>query len=363
MAVVVPFRGCARCIVLGLPPGAFRATRNIGAKAAPSASIHIEPVSHKLGNVIRDQPGGTLDVRTTVRNDGSRTLNIISIQLSCTCTKAFLERDELRPGETTILTARLSLGDSPEPRRSYIVINSNDPKHPRATVEYEWRIVNPLRTSPESAAFGRISPGEIREIELEILFEGLPLCSRCQVVAEADSAPVSAQVRPDKDLNLPLVHRSSDRQFKGRYGQLRVQVRASLEPTDFRHAVLLKVTCGGSERGRLILPVSWSVDPVVTIAPSRLVFGPSRGGAHVSGTIVARSTQKKPFRILRVRCDNNDVPVNAKYDEELSVQHVVLVSPIVPIVPGPWRAVLVIETDHEGARSLQLPVSGVAVSM
>jgi Peptidase C39 family/Protein of unknown function (DUF1573) len=322
------------------------------------ASIQLDPDFRDLGDIVRGSPGETLEVTTGLRNVGTGVLQIKSVLLSCPCVKASVDNSEMKPGERAVLTTLLDPGDSSEPRSAQVIIESNDPGHPRSAVQFAWRAVNPLATHPRDFDFGQMRPGESRIIESEIRSNGLALCRQCGLFAETASPLVHPAVVAADGHDLPTEHTRAEPTLTRTLGSLRVGVNAGVDPTRARDYILLRVRCRTEERGRLAIPVTWSVAPIVSIAPSRLSFGLSRPGDPVRGRCVIRSVQQSAFRVLKVECRWTDGLCKTNYAVSPSPTHTLDITATPSKEPGPWRASLLIQTDHPGAESLELPVSG-----
>ena len=323
-------------------------------------SIEIELVVHRLGDVPRQRPGTTLDVKTALRNGGGGTLTISSIGTNCSCTKVSLERDKLGAGETTQLVTTLNLGDSYDHRQAYLAIESNDAVNPRSTILFEWRAINPLRVDPDVGSGKRLKPGQAAEFQADLFLKGNGLCRRCRILGTPDSALISTEFSAENRGELPEHHTMVKGDSETKIGSFLFRIRGSEDPSTFQHSILFQILCDGQERGRLLWPISWTVSPAVEFVPSRIYLGLAQGGERLSRQIHARSNENRAFKILRVGSASNDLQVDARFGKESRADHPIDITLSLPTnVSGPWRVLLHVETDHEGARHLELPLSAV----
>jgi hypothetical protein len=346
----------------GCTPVAGHSERGQPPPSAAPPSIQVDPDIHRIGDVLRERPGATLDLKTTVRNRGGGTLIISSIGTSCGCTKVHIDRDKLGPGETSKLTARLELGDSTEYRRAYLTLDSNDVARPRSTVHFEWRAKNPLRAAPETGFGKELSPGQEATFQVDLFLKGVSLCKECQVLAAPDSTLLSAESLAGDRGGLPDSHDNKSGS-EAKIGSFLIRIRGGEDSSLFHQNILYRILCNGEERARLIWPVSWSVRPVVELAPSRVYLGLRRPRERISSQVRVKSSENRPFRILSVRPAVGGLPVHARFRRETLVDHPLEITVTLPgHSSGPWRVPLQIETDHEGAHNLELPVSAVITS-
>ncbi len=353
---------CLLAACVGCDSGCGSWPSRSSAGANPFASIQLTPEFHRLGDLPRKEIDATLDVKTTITNQGSRDLILSSVGASCSCTKIFLERDRLRPGESTILTANLKLGDSSELREAHLTVDSNDPSRPHAIIQYQWRAVNSLRVEPQTAIHYHLNPGQRISFQAELLATGLSLCRKCRVVGTSDSPHVLVETLSDKGAELLDRHERLERTVERRVGTFRAELRGSLDPQDYRQTILFQVICGDEERARMLWPIAWSVTPVIEFVPGRLWLGIHKAGETIEGKFHLRSTDGVPFRIIGLRSTEKGCLVSTRFDKAASVRHLVEITARTATSSGPWRAILNVETDHEGARVLELPASAVLLA-
>ena len=323
--------------------------------AAPS--ILIEPPLHRLGDLPRARVGATYDVKTRISNRGSADLVLSSIGVSCTCTATSLERDRLRPGKSAVLTTRIRLGDSPEPRETTITVNSNDPFHPRATVRFQWRALNPLRADSESPPYYKINTGQTVVFQVGLVSYGLPMSGKCAVKATTDSPLLSVERVADGGHGETRPSGNMAIATERKIASFRARLKAGPDAGDYRQSVLFQVVCGGEEKARLVWPVAWSVRPTIELTPSRLWLGIHKAGERIEGGFRLSSTDGAPFRVLAVRMAEAGSLVSACFERGPAVRHYVRVTARPAAVAGPWRTVVNVETDHPKARLLEIPAS------
>ncbi len=107
--------------------------------AAPR--IVVEPAVKNLG----ERPQEPLALTYTVRNEGTAPLIIEKVSTSCGCTKAWVDREKISPGESATLQVTLdpTEDDLYGDLLRVIYLRSNDPQNPEVQVEFRVLIRKP----------------------------------------------------------------------------------------------------------------------------------------------------------------------------------------------------------------------------
>lgn len=125
-------------IILGLAVyGYFQATGGVKNQIQTGPKIEITPQSFDFGEV---KYGKVVQYTLRVKNLGGEVLEIKRVATSCACTSAKIDKEKIKPGETTELlvtydTAAMGEGAHGRGKQERIIyVKSNDPVNPQVTV-------------------------------------------------------------------------------------------------------------------------------------------------------------------------------------------------------------------------------------
>ncbi len=113
--------------------------------STPAPSIEVLPKSWDFGNITYGD--GEVKKVFLVKNTGELPLDISWVSTSCGCTRAYIEKNRIPPGESTNLTVTLEpslMGQGMEIHGrvlKIVYIKSNDPDNPEVEVEIGANIV------------------------------------------------------------------------------------------------------------------------------------------------------------------------------------------------------------------------------
>jgi hypothetical protein len=322
------------------------------------ATIQVTPAVHKIGDVVRREIDTSIEVTTLIRNVGAEPLTIYSIKPSCACTKVSLGQNVIEPNQSERLIAQIRLGDSAETQRASLVIQSSDQKNPFCEVSIEWRIVNPLQAFPEQVAWPALNPGEQATFSQSITLAEATQPDECTVTCTPSNPLLSCEmVRLGAKGEHATAHQAPE-STPPSLGLLTTTIRAGSDPGTYHARTLLSVSRQKAEIARLLVPVSWTVRPSVRVSPSVISLGRRKSREHVSARVVL-ACEEKPVAILNVQCADQADIFRFSHLNGGSKQQTICMEVYLPDSPGPWRAIVRIETDHVQARVLTLPVSAI----
>jgi hypothetical protein len=329
--------------------GAAGPTATATATPRPPA-LRLEPEAHELGDVPVGRPDDYRDVTTFLVNEGGAELRITSVESNCSCTALGLEADRVPPGGRVRLASRVKLGNTAEPRRVALRIATNDPARPVAAPTFTWRAVPPVRTEPAAVDWPAVAPGAHPAQELAVHYRpaGRPGPFRVECTSYATAVEATFEAAEGS---------AGGDGAEVRLGTLRVRLREALDAGDFAQPLALKVFAGEEEAARLDVPVSWRVRPEVELIPNRLALGRARPGEVIARTVGLRSASGRAFRVASIRADDAALALEAAPAAEAAPAQAVTLRVTVPDAGGPWRTIVRLRTDHEGATDLELPVS------
>lgn len=143
---------------------AFYACAQIG-----QPKISVPQSVFDFGNV---QTGEIVKHKFTVTNNGTDLLKITQVASSCGCTAVQPEKNELKPSESTTITAEFNTAGRLGPQIKYVTVISNDPVTPQVQMIIKGNVVDakkdtvtPPRIKFESSQhdFGKIKEGTVSE--------------------------------------------------------------------------------------------------------------------------------------------------------------------------------------------------------
>jgi hypothetical protein len=113
------------------------------AASGPAPRIRVEPASFDFGRLL---PWRTLHKQFLVRNFGTADLAISGVSTTCGCTAALLDRRSIKPGRAATLRVTFDTRDDRGKVTRSVLLESNDPAHPRLELKLEATVVEPEAT-------------------------------------------------------------------------------------------------------------------------------------------------------------------------------------------------------------------------
>ena len=111
-----------------------------------------------------------LKADVTLKNSGDAQLKIEQVKPTCGCTTAPLDKDELKPGESTVMHITLNLGKSTGQVSKGITIRSNDPEKSTRTLRLRANVINPIDVYPKQyITFKNMQIGRETSVELKLV--------------------------------------------------------------------------------------------------------------------------------------------------------------------------------------------------
>ncbi len=124
------------------------------------------PASLNFGEIY----SGTKIARTlVVRNEGTDTLKISDVSVSCGCTVALISSKKVAPGDSAALTVTFKSGAYLDKTTKSVIIDSDDPTNPRMYINFTVDIKTVLRMNPRFIYFGRVKKDSVltKTVQLE----------------------------------------------------------------------------------------------------------------------------------------------------------------------------------------------------
>jgi hypothetical protein len=166
------------------------------AEAGHAAKIICEKPDYDFGSA---EAATIVTHEYVIKNGGDLTLEIKRVQPSCGCTVAKLSQQMVKPGDTAVITATLSLAGRSGHQDKHIIVESSDPQSPTIILNLHGDVRQDILIQPE-----RLSPGQIRgdtPFEMDITFvnnsSGAVHVARAQSVA-SNLSVVLTETEPGK---------------------------------------------------------------------------------------------------------------------------------------------------------------------
>lgn len=200
------------CIVAGVSAAGAGAAiaavaAAVGLNASPAQAgpprIAFDLQYHDLGQVAPDEK---LQVAFPFRNAGGERLEILKAKASCGCTVVEEFKRELAPNESDEITVTFDAGSVPKGVRHSIWVDTNDPAHPRVTLQVRALVRAGFQVVPDTVHFAELAPGQTVERIVELIaLDGNPF-----KITEVDPGSSYVSASFDLDVNR-TVHRGTVR--------------------------------------------------------------------------------------------------------------------------------------------------------
>lgn len=150
-----------------------------------------------------------------IKNTGNKKLNINEVKPSCGCTSAPLDKNELEPGESTVIHIKLNLPTNSGPVTKTVYISSNDPQQEKKILYLKANLIKDIDVLPTSyMSFEEMKVGQEKTVKLKIKnnsrkdvtlsdFQATPSTlsinlNRKKVLKPGEELELVAKAKPDK---------------------------------------------------------------------------------------------------------------------------------------------------------------------
>lgn len=221
-----------------------------------------------------------VDHTFVLKNTGTADLEIRRVQPACGCTTAELEKKIVPPGESSRISAKLSLAGRGGELQKPILIESNDPSNPalqlvmKGVVAADFEITPTTmvlrKDSPEAPATASVIVKSLKNEKFEII--------------DAKSESGKLKVRWDKFPN--------ENAF-----QLTANFEEQFQPGQCGDKIIVETN--HTTKKRLEIGVIVIVPSNIVVAPMKIVLDP-KSQAPVSRTIILKNPSKDTFAIDKI---------------------------------------------------------------
>ncbi len=256
----------------------------------PSPTLACDSTEHNFGVVPAD---AQMSHTFILRNTGGRPLHITNIVSSCMCAKASTDKSTINPGEYAELTVELRLDRDVDFVPGRILVESNDPGHPKTLFKVTAIPPQRLMVLPPLIDIGTLNYDQLgdKTVDLEVL------CSDPKVL----SVHVDDILSPS-----PLYARLSNLDGPGR-PRLQVSLKpgAPIGPL----TGVVRVT-EGADRKDLKLSVRGEVTGPIRVQPVMAYFGLVKPGVATSKRLaIVAAEQHELVRVEVAHVSKHMFPV------------------------------------------------------
>ncbi len=290
--------------------------------------------THDFGTVAR---GSEADHRFVVENIYEEDAQIVSVRSSCGCTKLEYPKQVLKTWEKGEIIATLDTRGYFGKKDATITVVFNQPYHAEVQLHVHTNIRRDVVVQPGSVRFGSVAQGTAYRQKVNVDYAGRADWKIVKV--ECANPHLQAEVTP----------------LQATAGQVSYQLAVTLSnkaPVGYiRGQVVLVTNDANPAAARIPVAVEATVSPPVTIRPS-----PLSGEVGVGETITRRLVvqAKKPFKILKVGCD--DPRFKCTVVPKSETLYLIRVSFTAGANSEEVREKILIETDFAGGQVFEAPV-------
>ncbi|MBI4026652.1 MAG: DUF1573 domain-containing protein [Verrucomicrobia bacterium] len=276
--------------------------------------------------------GKVIEHAFILRNGGDGALKINAIQ-SCCGVAATITETNLAPGAVASVSAKMSLRGLHGKQSKSIVVESNDPKHPKFELLLTGEAIRPAEIQPRLLNFGEIARNKVAEREV-VLALNFPF-----QIEKVEST-------------IPKFVVTHEKAADGRSYRIAVRTVPPLQPG--LTSGMLRVSPDKNEYGAIDIPVVATISSDFFLTPREIVaVETSTKATPLSYRVLLHSKNNLPFKIVDVVSPRSDVRVKHSPMEtsgyRLEVENIVAD----PELNGKN---IVIKTDHQAEPEIELPI-------
>lgn len=286
--------------------------------------------SFDFGNVAR---GTKVRHAFKVVNRLDQPLRIVDWRTKCGCTEVRVGAREVPPGAQTIVEAVIDTTKFLGPKSSGLTLVFDRPTYAEVELNTTCYIRGDITISPGTADFGVVSraSGNKPALSFSLVYAG----------AQPNWGITRMQTR-SAQLNAKLHERS-----RSPGGQVQYQLDATLDPKGLAGFFRDEITLYTNDPSGPAIPlaVTATIQSAVAVTPSSLLLGQVKAGQEVKKTLLVRAA--RPFRVLAVKSDKDEVTFSPNADDEKPV-HTVNLTFKAPQAAGGFSTTCEVSTSLEG---------------
>ncbi len=280
---------------------------------------------HDFGTVAR---GSKIHHSFKLVNTTNAEIHIATYQTKCGCTEVRLGATTIPAGTQTVIEAVIDTTKFQGPKASGLTLIIDRPQYTQVDLNLKCFIRADLTLNPGQADFGSVNRTAKPAVELALSYAG----------GQADWAITKMQTTSQHvTARLTELGRSPG-------GAVNYTLTATLNPSAPVGFFKDEITLFTNDASSPTIPVSVTaiIQSNVMVSPSVLTLGAVRPGEEVKKTILVRSSQ--PFKLIGVKSSRGELTTPAPGDQP-KVLHPVAITFKAPAEPGPFHAVIEVESD------------------
>lgn len=256
---------------------------------------------HDFGTVPR---GSKQEYAFRFKNLYKESVHVADVRSHCGCTTPSIEKDTLATHETGEVRVRFNTKSFLGERGATITVTMDEPYFAEVQLQVRGYIRSDVVFTPGTVDFGSVVAGEEGSTKLDVAYAG----SDDWEIVDVRSANEFLEVELDETT------RSS--------GQVGYRMLVHLKPGAPAGILQdqLAIVTNDSGGKVLLLPVEGQITSPLTVSPASLFLGAVKPGETVKKRLVVRGS--KPFRILKVQCDDPRCAFDPVADEPKSLHFV-----------------------------------------
>jgi len=297
--------------------------------------IKVVPENYNFGVVVR---GEIVAKEFVIENHGSSRLDISRVKTSCGCSAVFLEGETVLPGSSTLLDVEFDSSDFLGKVRKTVFIYSNDPKNPEYSLTFTAIVQSIVETKPDRLYLGTLrSIGENgKDFPFKVSFL-------------YDNAKIS-----DLEVNRRFFNvfcETRQQQNDAYVYNCRLTVKPDIPIGSIMEELIIHTNM--PEQPRFKMKIFGIFKGAFKVFPMLVDYGELSSHNRAQKTVTIRRTDGKPFNILKVVTDREEITCKVIPKHENQAYQMIL-----HFAPGGLSDVVegrvVVLTDHDRHSEIQI---------
>lgn len=274
-------------------------------------------------------------------NTSKDTLVIGSLRVSCGCVVASAPTAQIKPGESSYITAQMDSRRFTGHKAVTIYVQFVSPRVEEVSLLVKANGRDDLSITPESLSFGTVRKGSTAKASVQVTFSG---GSNWQIEdVKSDSGHVKAEAKLIKRNGAQVTY------------QIDATLDASLEAGKWRTDIWL--VSNDPALGKTRIPVGIDVSAPVTATPGALQLGDVKIGDSVEQNVIVRGD--KPFKIKTIRNGGSAIEVSGQSADAKNV-HILRIA-YKPTAEGEVKQSIEIITEDGDEPAIAIPFQAKAI--
>ena len=294
------------------------------------ALVCLQP-TYEFGSVA---PDSEIAHQFVLTNQGSRTITISNVHVTCGCTRAVMTTNHVAAGGTAGLDVKISFKGRRGHLLKSIYVDTDDPGNPALRLEVTGTVLVPIEVQPEGIHFGTVGAEGTVQREVLLTATGTNVFHIRSV--SSSSTLISAKGETLEEGKRYRITVSSEGP-RG-YGSTMASVRVE---TDLARG------------GQVDIPVAAFVAGDIVAAPGVLLLIPTATNTVRTSRITLWSPASKPFKVTKVECPGGGMTATIS---SVSADRSLVEVKTWGALTGKDGTSLRIETDLATMKEIRIPV-------